>query len=161
MQGSLLNISCSSAALAFFIILMAGCGATVTKPYVEPLSEKEILGIWEISEQSRDYLRNMNHDYPDESPSITINDDKSFILKNIPDCAFDKFGECTGKTVTIVGEWKIYRPNNNDGSKLHLFSKTLDPEGVVYSESIMLVNDMPAIFVSLGEQRPPLFFFRK
>lgn len=124
------------------------------------MGDEDFVGSWTIAEESSQVLKDLKIDESEDRPGLTINPDMTFVLSNIPDCAFDSFGQCHGLSVTIRGQSMIYRASPKTGLKIHFQSKDRDPNGIVYSYPIMVRDHHIFIGISLGEQRPPIFLIK-
>jgi hypothetical protein len=93
-----------------FILLsisISACALLPGIPLTGNLSDDKLVGSWKLTYESMVFLKNENIKYKDQEIKLTLSDDHTFRLSNIPDCWINDFGRCLGEHYSFEGEWKI------------------------------------------------------
>ena len=87
----------------------------------EQLLETDLVGEWKITEDSIKFLTAENICCPDKEIKLTLFNNKTFELKNMPSCWTSDFENCEMTSFNYKGTWSIYKREKS--TRLHLNEK--------------------------------------
>jgi hypothetical protein len=77
------------------------------EPVKKTPSEKELIGIYELNNSSKVFLRNQGYNI--DSSRLELNANKEYYFHKLPDNVLDGFGRSNQKTIDQRGEWRAYK----------------------------------------------------
>jgi hypothetical protein len=87
------------------------------------LLEADLVGGWKATEDSIRFLMAENICCPDKEIKLTLFNDKTFELKNMPSCWTSDFKNCAMTTFNYKGTWSTYKREKS--TWLHLSDKSM------------------------------------
>ena len=124
----------SSISLMFFLLIFLGLESCILPR--SPVSEEQLVGTWEPTWQSLRFMKSENICCFDRKIELTLNEDKTFSLKNIPDC-WRYMNEHCGDTVSYDGTW-IFSNNT-----LRLNGSPVGVDKVFITKLMFCIGDTP------------------
>jgi hypothetical protein len=85
------------------------------KPVTEFVSSNDLVGIWRLTAESRDFLKSEQICCPGEPTQLTLRVDKTFQLENAPDCWWQDSESCKG-ALSFDGTWEVLVQGESDDS---------------------------------------------
>ena len=124
--------------------------ACTSHPSEKP-SVAEMVGTYEMDEKSVAMLRSeKGYSTTDRSPSIQLLADGSLVIKDLPDCYTDGFGQSHGKYYQGNGKWKIEESDSGFGVSLAIAPGGSLASGIYHASTIIIVGKKPPYSLWFG-----------
>jgi len=89
----------------------------------------DLVGMYRLTEASRSFLTTRKRYASLPDGSVELRSDFSIVIRNLPDCAIDGFGDSSGKFISGQGTWEIKKAFPGFGLDLLIDSGGTLPAG--------------------------------